>query len=110
MKRLCIPMVALIVATPASAQMSHGGDASLAPVRGLYETVRGYIVAAAEQMPEEHYGFKPTPEVRSFGQLVGHVANFEHLREHGDLQAHERSGAPLQPGHVADLRPGCPGA
>ena len=44
-------------------------------MRGLYETVRGYITAAAEQMPEADYAFKPTPEVRSFGQLVGHVAN-----------------------------------
>ena len=25
-------------------------------------------------MPEENYSFKPVPEVRSFGQLVGHVA------------------------------------
>ncbi|MGA3301275.1 MAG: hypothetical protein ABSD87_14420 [Candidatus Acidiferrales bacterium] len=26
-------------------------------------------------MPEENYSFKPTPEVRSFGQIVGHVAD-----------------------------------
>ena len=26
-------------------------------------------------MPEEGYGFKPTPEVRSFGQLIGHIAD-----------------------------------
>ena len=26
-------------------------------------------------MPEENYGFKPTPEVRSFGQLIGHIAD-----------------------------------
>jgi uncharacterized damage-inducible protein DinB len=26
-------------------------------------------------MPAEHYAFKPTPDVRSFGELVGHVAN-----------------------------------
>lgn len=75
MKRVWIPLAALLIASPASAQMSHGGDASLAAMRGLYETVRGYITAAAEQMPEADYAFKPTPEVRSFGQLLGHVAN-----------------------------------
>jgi len=35
----------------------------------------GVVIAAAEKMPEESYSFKPTPEVRSFGQLVGHLAD-----------------------------------
>ena len=26
-------------------------------------------------MPEANYSFKPTPEVRSFGEILGHVAN-----------------------------------
>jgi len=80
MKRLWIPLVALMAAlpaAPASAQMSDG--ASLAPVRGLYETVRGYIIASAEQMPEADYSFKPTDEVRSFGEIIGHVANAGYL-------------------------------
>jgi uncharacterized damage-inducible protein DinB len=25
-------------------------------------------------MPEEHYGFKPAPDVKSFGQHVAHIA------------------------------------
>lgn len=44
-------------------------------IKNLYGTVRGYITAAAEAMPEEHYAFKPTPDVRSFGELLGHIAN-----------------------------------
>lgn len=39
-----------------------------------YERVKEYLLLSAEQMPEEHYAFKPTPSVRSFGQLLGHVA------------------------------------
>src|SRR5256885_16923695 len=31
------------------------------------------IVAAAEAMPAEKYGFKPTPEMNSFGHLVIHI-------------------------------------
>ena len=30
-------------------------------------------------MPEENYGFKPTEAVRSFGQIVGHVADSQYL-------------------------------
>ena len=37
------------------------------------------IIRAAEKMPEENYAFKPTPEVRSFGQLIGHVADAQYL-------------------------------
>jgi len=43
--------------------------------RGLYMFISGAVVHAAEKMPEENYSFKPTPDVRSFGQLVGHVAD-----------------------------------
>lgn len=32
------------------------------------------MVAAAEAMPADKYGFKPTPESMSFGQLILHVA------------------------------------
>ncbi|HZS52946.1 MAG TPA: DinB family protein [Bryobacteraceae bacterium] len=46
--------------------------------RGFYGLVSGEVVAAAEKMPEANYAFKPTPEVRSFGQLVGHVADAQY--------------------------------
>ena len=78
MKKTLVALAALLVAAPAAAQMSHD-EASLAGIRSLYETVRGYVTAAAEQMPAEHYAFKPTPEVRSFGQLVGHVTNASYM-------------------------------
>jgi len=32
------------------------------------------MVAAAEAMPAEKYGFKPSPEMNSFGHLVMHIA------------------------------------
>jgi hypothetical protein len=32
------------------------------------------IVAAAESMPAEKYGFKPSPEMNSFGHVVMHIA------------------------------------
>lgn len=70
---LVAALAALCIATPASAQMTE--DASLAGVQGLYETVRGYLLASAEQAPQELYDYRPTDEVRSFGEIVGHVAN-----------------------------------
>lgn len=47
--------------------------------RGLYSFMSSAVVRAAEKMPEENYAFKPTPEVRSFGQLIGHEADANYM-------------------------------
>jgi len=44
-------------------------------VRRDYKTVRDYFIRSAEKMSEEDYGFKPSPDVRSFAQQVAHVAD-----------------------------------
>jgi len=41
--------------------------------------VKGYLTKAAEQMPEAKYAFKATPDVRTFGQLIGHIADANYL-------------------------------
>jgi uncharacterized damage-inducible protein DinB len=33
------------------------------------------VLKSAEEMPEQNYSFRPVATVRSFGQLVGHVAD-----------------------------------
>ena len=65
-------------AKPADAQeMAKLGTVSN-PVSG---TLKSFLprysknmVAAAEAMPAEKYGFKPSPEMNSFGHLVMHIA------------------------------------
>ena len=47
--------------------------------KGLYDYVTGVVIAAAEKMPEENYSFKATPEVRSFGEIVGHIAGAQQM-------------------------------
>lgn len=41
--------------------------------------VTAWIERAAEKMPEEQYAFKPDPAVRSFGQILGHIADADYL-------------------------------
>jgi len=67
---------ALAVAFTNGAMPALAQDKSLsADVRTDYQTVRDYFVRAAEKMPEADYAFRPTPEVRTFGQQVAHVAD-----------------------------------
>src|SRR4029453_16738903 len=38
------------------------------------KSIQDDLLTTATKMPEEHYSFKPTPEIKPFGQLVAHVA------------------------------------
>ena len=40
-----------------------------------YNIVKNNVIQLAEKMPDAHYGFKPTGEIRSFGEGVAHVAD-----------------------------------
>jgi len=80
MKKTLLP-AALIAAVSLCAQPAQPAPAA-APAnplsggeRAVYAIVSGFVVGAAEKMPEEKYAFKPTPEVRTFGQIVGHIAD-----------------------------------
>src|ERR1035438_10172680 len=41
----------------------------------VQKQVTGWLERVADKMPEEEYAFKPDPAVRSFGQILGHVAD-----------------------------------
>ena len=43
--------------------------------RYYYEAVKRNLSALVDKMPEEHFAFKPVPEMRSFGESVAHVAD-----------------------------------
>jgi uncharacterized damage-inducible protein DinB len=58
------------------AKMHPAGAAAIKP---LYDSFKGWIVAAAEQLPEADYAYAPTSGVRTFGQLFGHVANANYM-------------------------------
>jgi uncharacterized damage-inducible protein DinB len=71
-KILMLAAALAVIPITASAQ-------SVAAIKPLYESLRGWLIAAAQQMPEADYSFKPTPEVRSFGEIMGHVANSNYM-------------------------------
>jgi len=62
-------------ASPIAQEPASPANPLSAGAKRSYDIIKGYIVKAAAKMPEEHYAFKPTPDVRSFGQLLGHIAD-----------------------------------
>lgn len=55
------------------------GNALSAHNRMLYAGVKATLLRSAEKMPEESYNFKPTDAVRSYGQLIGHIAESQYF-------------------------------
>jgi len=70
MKRLAlnVSVAATLAVVILQAQNPLSGD-----VKAAYQPVKINILKAAEKMPEPEYGFKPTPDVRTFGQLIAHA-------------------------------------
>jgi uncharacterized damage-inducible protein DinB len=73
-------MLAAIVMIP-SIMLAQGS----APVTGVgtaamtWQGNMKWITMAADQMSEADYAFKPVSTVRSFGELVGHVAGAQNM-------------------------------
>jgi uncharacterized damage-inducible protein DinB len=44
-----------------------------------FARLKGILSRSAEKMPEENYSFKPVDTVRSYGQIVGHLADAQYL-------------------------------
>jgi uncharacterized damage-inducible protein DinB len=76
-----VPAVALAqgsASVPAQARLTAPANPISSSQSKVYTMLSSVVIAAAEKMPEENYSFKPTPEVRSFGQLVGHLADSQY--------------------------------
>jgi len=81
---VCLPMVCLLV--PAGVTLAQEKPAAAAPDNPLSTwnkkadaRVKDIILRSAQKMPEENYGFKPTDAVRSYGQIIGHLADAQYL-------------------------------
>jgi uncharacterized damage-inducible protein DinB len=63
----------------ASVCMLQAQDPMIKETKQLYTTVKGYILKSAEKMPESNYAFKPSPEVRNYGAILGHLADDQYF-------------------------------
>ena len=44
-------------------------------IRSSWDSIKRNVSESAAEMPDADFAFKPTPDVRTFGQLIGHMAN-----------------------------------
>lgn len=64
--------------TSVSSALAQGNPLSDA-TRMMYGVMKEQmLLGAAEKMPEDGYGFKPTDAVRTYGQIIGHIADMQY--------------------------------
>lgn len=77
--RLCtgpaVPVVVLLAMIVSSPLQAQPANPLTNGARLHYGIVKGYVTRAAAKMPEDHYSLRPAPEVRTFAQLIGHLAD-----------------------------------
>lgn len=74
MNRICTLtfLGALLGAAALNAQNPFSTDA-----KNFYTNIKGTVTKAADEMPEANYAFKASPMERTYGEIVGHIANVQ---------------------------------
>lgn len=74
-------MAAALVAVAASSVLAQAPAVPRPPqtfaafLQGQYATPKRNLTGSADKMPAEHFGFRPTPAVMTYSELLAHVAD-----------------------------------
>jgi hypothetical protein len=73
-RRTCLVIgMAVLMAAPAVRSQQRQPPDPMKAISGTFTSVHKNILDMAEDFPAEKYGFKPKPEMRSFGEVIVHV-------------------------------------
>lgn len=78
----CMTLLSALAVAPAFAQAPAGGSQAAPPppqslsegLKASWNNIKRNVRESAEKVSDADYSFKPTPDVRSFGGMVGHIA------------------------------------
>jgi hypothetical protein len=74
-------------------------------IQRSFNVFTNYLVMAAEMMPESSYAFRPTPELRTFGEQISHAtgAHYSFCNQAGVPPGVQKQTAP-SPGTITSKR------
>jgi uncharacterized damage-inducible protein DinB len=73
--KLVVSLVCAILFLAIQAPAQQSANPLTTAQMSMFSSVKNNLIRSAEKMPEANYSFKPVPEVRSFGQILAHVAD-----------------------------------
>jgi uncharacterized damage-inducible protein DinB len=78
MKSSIVTVTLVLVASIAHAQ-TPSADTYTGTLTRSWQRIARMVAASAEAMPEAGYSFKPSADVRTFGELIGHLAEEHYM-------------------------------
>jgi len=80
MRKLLPTLLLCLLALPTFSQEKPSSDNPFTAIsKRNYQRTQGILLRSAEKMPEENFSFKPVDTVRSYGQIIGHLADAQYL-------------------------------
>ncbi len=81
-KNLILAVAICLVAPIAAHAQAAPANPVVSSAREIFDRQTKYILGAAQAMPAEKYGYRPTPEQWTFGKIISHVttSGFRRLR------------------------------
>lgn len=92
----------LLIAALGSVCIAQAQNPFGTELKQTYTGVKNNLIKAAEKMPDDGYGFKATPDVRPFGQLIAHVADSQ-MRACGAAKGEQKTPGAASKTAKADL-------
>jgi DinB superfamily len=80
MNRLKVPIRASIVSVvlfAATASLHAQSNPLSADAKSDYTSIKTILLKSADKMPEENYGFRTTPLVRTYAEMIAHIADVQ---------------------------------
>lgn len=77
MKRNYVLMLVTILA--ASLNATAQSNPISADAKQDYTSIKNILLKSADKMPEENYSFRTTPQVRTYGEMIAHIADTQVL-------------------------------
>jgi uncharacterized damage-inducible protein DinB len=79
-----VVLTAILLAAGATSAAAQAPAAPRPPqtfaayLQGQYATLKRNLSGSAEKMPAEHFGFRPVPEVMTYGELINHIVETQY--------------------------------
>jgi uncharacterized damage-inducible protein DinB len=76
---LIVVFAIALTARPVIAQSAAGTNPIASSIRSAWDAAKRNLTQSAELMPEANYGFRPVETVRTFGEILAHVAGANYV-------------------------------
>lgn len=73
MNRFSMLMTTALLA--GSTMFAQQATTEAAAIKANYNGIKANLTKAAEKMPDDQYAFKASPDIRTFGALIAHIAD-----------------------------------